>query len=171
MLDANASYWQIPVALEDLDKTTFTCHEGTYKYVRLPFGLTSAPATFQRAIDMILSGVQWKTCLVYLDDVIVFSRSHEEHLAHLEEVFELLSEAGVSLKATKCHLFQYEVEYLGHIVGKGQLRVNEKNLVGLRQAKAPRTKKDLRSFLGMCSVYCRFVRDNAKVARPLLALT
>lgn len=171
MLDANCGYWQIPVAPEDQDKTTFTCHEGTFRYIRLPFGLTNAPATFQRAIDMILSGVKWKTCLVYLDDIIVFSKDHKDHLAHLEEIFELLARAGVSLKATKCFLFQDEVEYLGHIVGKGQLRVNEKNLVGLREAKTPRTKKDLRSFLGMCNVYRRFVKDYAKVARPLLAMT
>ena len=120
---------------------------------------------------MILSGVKWKTCLVYLDDIIVFSKTPEEHLVHLEEIFQLLTKAGVSLKASKCFLFHDEVEYLGHIVGKGQLRVNEKNLVGLRQAKTRRTKKDLRSFLGMCNVYRRFVKDYAKVARPLLAMT
>lgn len=171
MLDANAGYWQIPVAPEDRDKTTFTCHEGTYRYIRLPFGLTNAPATFQRAIDMILSGVKWKTCLVYLDNIIVFSTSPEEHLAHLNEIFGLLARAGVSLKASTCFLFHEEVEYLGHIVSRGHLRVNEKNLVGLRKARTPRIKKDLRSFLGMCNVYRRFVKDYAKVARPLLALT
>eukprot|EP00170_Pyropia_yezoensis_P001953 contig_8359_g1957 len=83
---------------------------------------------------MILSGVKWKTCLVYLDDIIVFSETPEDHLVHLEEILQLLTKAGVSLKASKCFLFHDEVEYLGHIVGKGQLRVNEKNLVGLRQA-------------------------------------
>jgi len=171
MLDSNSGYWQIPVAEEDQDKTTFTCHEGTYKYIRLPFGMTNAPATFQRAIDMILSGVKWKTCLVYLDDVIVFSRTVEEHITHLDEVFGLLSRAGVSLKASKCFFFQEEVEYLGHIVGRGHIRVNEKNLVGLRRAEPPRTKKDLRSFLGMCNVYRRFVKDYAQVARHLTALT
>jgi len=171
LLDCNSGYWQIPVAVEDQDKTTFTCHDGTYKYIRLPFGLTNAPATFQRASDMILSGVKWKTCLVYLDDVIVFSRTVEEHITHLDEVFGLLSRAGVSLKASKCFLFHEEVEYLGHIVGRGHIRVNEKNLVGLRHAEPPRTKKDLRSFLGMCNVYRRFVKDYAQVARPLTALT
>lgn len=91
MLDCNMGYWQIPVAVEGQEKTTFTCHEGTYKYVRLPFGLTSAPATFQRAIDMLLAGLKWKTVLVYLDDVILFSRKAEEHLGHLEEVLSLLA--------------------------------------------------------------------------------
>ena len=171
MLDCNSGYWQIPVADEDQDKTIFTCHEGTYKSVRLLFGLTNAPATFQRAIDMILSGVKWKTFLVYLYDVIVFSRTFEEHITPMREVFVLLSRAGVSLKASKCFLFQEKVEYLGHIVGHGHMRVNEKSLMGLRRPELPRTKKDLRSFLGMCSVYGRFVKDYAHVARTLTALT
>ena len=171
MLDCNSDYWQIPMAVEEQDKTTFTCHEGTYKYIRLQFGLTNAPATFQRAIDMLLSGVKWKTCLVYSNDVIVFSRTVEEHITHLYEVFGLLSRAGASLRASKCFLFQEEVEYLGHIVGRGHIRVNEKNLVRLRHAEPPRTKKDLRSFLGMCNVYCRFVKDYAHVARHLTELT
>lgn len=170
-LDCNAGYWQIPVATEDQDKTTFTCHAGTYKYIRLPFGLTNAPATFQRAIYMLLAGVKWRTCLVYLDDVVVFSPSAEQHLRDLEEVFQLLDRGGVSLKAAKCFLFQDQVEYLGHVVGKGELRVNNKNLVGLQQAQTPRTKRHLRSFLGMCNVYRRFVQDYADIARPLLALT
>lgn len=84
---------------------------------------------------MILAGVKWKTCLVYLDDIIVFSRNPKEHLAHLDEIFGLLARAGVSLKATKCVLFHEEVEYLGHIVGRGHVRVNDKNLVGLREAR------------------------------------
>ena len=149
MLDCNSGYWQIPVAVEDQDKTIFTWHKGTYKYIRLPFGLTNAPATYKRAIDMILSGVRWNTCLVYSDDVIVFSRTVKEHVTHLDEAFGLLSRAGVSLKTSKCFLFQEEVEYLGPIVGRGHIRVNEKTLVGLRRAEPPRTKKDLRSFLGM----------------------
>jgi len=106
-----------------------------------------------------------------LDDVIVFSWTVEEHIPHLEEVFGLLSRAGVSLKASKCFLFQEEAEYLGHIVGRGHVRVKEKNLVGLGRAEPFRTKKDLRSFLGMCNMYRRFVNDYAQVARPLTALT
>lgn len=170
-LDANAGYRHIPVAVEDQDKTTFTCHEGTLRYIRLPFGLTNAPAIVHRAIGMILFGFKWKTCLAYLDNIILFFKNAEEHLKHLEEVFEILSKAGVSLKPSKCFLFHDEVQYLGLVVGKGQLRVDEKRLVGLRQAQTPKTKKDLRSILGMCNVFWRFFKDYAKVARPLLAMT
>jgi len=170
-LDSNSGYWQIPVADEDRHKTTFVCHEGAYRYIRLPFGLSNAPATFQRAIDMILGGLKWKSCLVYLDDIIVFSQSAGEHVEHLREVFAALRGAGVSLKAKKCHLFPEEVEYLGHIVGRGQLRVQGKNIRGLKEATPPRCKKDLRSFLGMCNVNRRLVKDYAQVARPLAAMT
>jgi len=106
-----------------------------------------------------------------LDDVIVFSRTVEEHITHLDKVSGRLSRAGVSLNASKCFLFQEEVEYWGHIVGRGHIRVNEKNLVGLRRAEPPRTKKNLRSVLGMCNVYRRFVKDYAHVARPRTSLT
>jgi len=124
-LDCNSGYWQIPVADEERDKTTFVCHEGAYRYIRLPFGLSNALATFQRAIDMILGGLKWRSCLVYLDDIIVFSQSAGEHVEHLREVFAALRGAGVSLKANKCHLFQEEVEYFGHIEGRGQLQVQD----------------------------------------------
>jgi len=170
-LDCNSGCWKIPVADEDRDKTTFVCHEGAYRYIRLPFGLSNAPATFQRAIDMILAGLKCKICFEYLDDIIVFSQSAGEHVDHLREVFTALRGAGVSLKAKKCHLFQEEVEYLGHIVGRGQLQVQDKNIRGLKEASPPRCKKELRSFLGMCNVYRRFVKDYAQVARPLAAMT
>jgi len=159
------------VADEDRDKTTFVCHEGAYHYIRLPFGLSKAPATFQRAIDMILGGLKWKRCLVYLDDIIVFSQSAGEHVEHPREVFAALRGAGVSLKAKKCHLFQEEVKYLGHIVGRGQLQVQDKNIRGLKEASPPRCKKDLRSFLGTCNIYRRFVKDYAQVAWSLAAMT
>lgn len=166
-LDCNAGYWQIPIRKEDRHLTTFTCHCGVYQCTRLPFGLCNAPATFQRAIDLILAGVKWQIALVYLDDIIVFSGTAEEHLSHLDRVFTLLGEAGVTLKPTKCHLFSNEVEYLGHIVRPGRILVNEKNLMAIRRAKFPQTQTQLRSFLGMCNVYRRFVANYAKVSAPL----
>jgi len=97
-LDCNAGYWQIPVAEEDKRLTAFTCHSGAWQCVRLPFGLCNAPATFRRAMDMILAGVKWQICLVYLDDVIIFSRSPEEHLQHLDEVLTRLGKGRGHLK-------------------------------------------------------------------------
>jgi len=100
-LDCKSGYWPIPMEDEDRDKTTFVCYEGAYLYIRLCFGLSNAPATFQRVVDMILAGLKWKSCLVYLDDLIVFSQSAGEHLEHVWEVFAALRGAGVSLTAKK----------------------------------------------------------------------
>lgn len=166
-LDCNAGYWQIPIREEDRCLTAFTCHCGTYQCTRLPFGLCNAPATFQRAIDMILTGVKWQYALVYLDDIIVFSKAADDHLRHLDQVFTLLGEAGVTLKASKCHLFSNEVEYLGHVVRPGRISVNEKNLKAIKKARFPETQTQLRSFLGMCNVYRRFTKNYAKISGPL----
>ena len=93
--DCNSGYWPIPVSQEDRDKTTFTSSLSTFRYLRMPFGLRNAPATFQRALDIPLSGVRWQICLVYLDDVILFSRTVEQHVKHLNTVLSLLRSAGI----------------------------------------------------------------------------
>ena len=149
----------------------FTSHTGLFRFLRLPFGLVNAPASFQRALDIILSGLPWQTCLVYLDDVIVFSWTVGDHIRHLREVLLLLEKAGVSLKPSKCHLFQQELECLGHVVRPGQLLVNRKNIKSLAQALPPRNRTELKSFLGMCKVYRRFIKDYARIAKPLTKLT
>jgi hypothetical protein len=104
-LGCNSGYWQIPVAPEDVENSTLTSREGTFQFTRMPFGLRNAPATFQRTVDIVFSGLRWKTCLVYLDDIIVFSNSSEEHASHLDEVLSLLYGARSSLKLAKCSFF------------------------------------------------------------------
>lgn len=161
-LECNAGYWQIPTREEDWHLTAFTRHCGVYQCTRLPFGLCNAPATFQRAIDLILAGGKWQFALVYLDDMIVFSGRAEDHLSHLDRVFILLSEAGVTLKPTKCHLFSNEVEYLGHIVRPGRVGVNANNIMAIRRAKLPLMQTQLRSFLGIVTCTDAFWRTVPK---------
>jgi len=96
-LDCNAGYWKIAIAPEDPEKTAFVCHEGAAQYKRMPFGLTNAPATFQRALNLILSGVKWKSCLIYPDDVIVYSKTEEEHICLVNHVLRLLRGEEVTL--------------------------------------------------------------------------
>jgi len=170
-VDCNAGYWKIPVAVEDRYKTKFTSHKGFFRFLRLPFGLANAPASFKRALDIILSVIRWQKCLVYLDDVIVFSGTVDEHLQHLREVPLLLTNAGVSLKPSKFHLFQQEVEYLGYVVRLSQLLLKKKNIKNLVQALPPQNQTELKSFLGMCNMYRLFIKDYAHIAKLLTKLT
>ena len=102
-LDLASGYWQVAMDPQDKEKTAFTTKYGLFEFNVMPFGLTNAPATFQRLMDLVLSGLTWSVCLVYLDDVIIFSTTFEDHLAHLQQVFERLGQAGLTLKASKCH--------------------------------------------------------------------
>jgi len=148
-LYCNAGYWQVAIAPEDREKTAFGCHEGAYQYKGMPFGLTNAPATFQRALDIILSGVKCQSCLIYLDDVIVHSKTEEEHVGHVDRVLRLLRDAGVTLRLPKCRLFRWTVEYLGHEIKPGRLGVMDAHTRVLRAAHFPTTRTHVRSFLGM----------------------
>jgi transposase InsO family protein len=166
-LDANSGYWQLNVAEADRDKTAFTSHRGTYRFKRMPFGLINAPATFQRAMDVLLSRVLWKTAIVYLDDVIVFSKTVEDHIREVDDVLTILESAGVSLNMKKCHLFRSRVDYLGHVVRPGKLAMSGKKVTAVVDWPLPRNKTEVRSFVAFCSVYRRFVPAFARIAGPL----
>ena len=167
----NSGYWHIPVAPEDRDKTKFTTHMGTFRHLRMPFGLKEALHTFQRALDIILFGVRWLICLLYLDDVFVFSRTHEEHAEHLDTVLGMLRTAGISLTPKKCSFFRPNVHYLGHVISPRKLSVADTAAEAFKTFTIPRTFTQVRSFLGACNVYRHFVKGFAKTARPLTNMT
>jgi len=170
-LDCNAGDWKIPVAEEDRHKTTFTSHTGLFRSLRLPSSLVNAPALFQLALDIIMSCLRWQTRLVFLVNVIIFSRTVGEHIRHFREVLLLLEKSCVSLYPSKYHLFQQGVEYLGHVDRPSQLMVNQNDIKSLAQALSPRSQRGLKSFLGMCNVYRRFIKDYAHIAKSLTKLT
>ena len=117
-LDLLRGYWQVEVAEGDRQKTAFTTHEGLFEFKVIPFGLCNAPATFQRLMDLILAGVQWSCCLVYLDDIIIVGRDFSKHLQNLGTVLQKLSGAGLHLKPSKCALCRESFSYLGHVVSR-----------------------------------------------------
>jgi Reverse transcriptase (RNA-dependent DNA polymerase)/RNase H-like domain found in reverse transcriptase len=152
---------------DDRNTTTFTCHVGTFRFKRMPFGLRNAPSTFQRAMDVILSAVRWQRCLCYLDDIIVFSSSMEIYVEDLDKVLSPLRDAGVSLRLDKFHFFRRCVNNLGHVIEPVKLSVQATEIDASLNTKLPCTKTKLRAFLVICNVYCRFVPNFATIAAPL----
>ena len=137
----------------------------------MPFGLCNAPSTFQRLMEFVLTGLQWSICLIYLDDVIIFSKNFDDHLRRMEEVFGRLREAGLKLKPQKCRFLQKEVTYLGHVVSENGVSTDPSKVSKILDWPIPRNVSELRSFLGLASNYRRFIKDFAKIAVPLHRLT
>ena len=166
-LNANSGYRQILIAPKDREKTTFTTHSGKYAFTRKPFGLKNAPATYQREIDMILTTVKWQFALVYLDDILVFSSSFEDHKTNLHTVLELLEAADVKLRLPKSKFFHTEVDYLRHEIKPGALEIAPDMIRSVQDATTPRLIRGIRSFLGLCNVFRRFVKGFSRIAAPL----
>ena len=169
-LDFASGYWQIKVKGDHVAKTAFICKSGLFEFVRMPFGLCNAPSTFQRAMDILLTGLNWKFALIYIDDILVFSRNFEEHLAHLELVLQRLSNAQFTVKLSKCFFGREEVSYLGHVVNSQGIKPDPAKLAAVGDFKVPINLTEVRSFLGLTTYYHRFVPAYATVAEPLYYL-
>ena len=170
-LDLASGYWQVELDPDDREKTAFVTHQGLYEFNVMPFGLCNAPSTFQRLMEFVLTGLQWSVCLIYLDDVIIFSKNFDDHLRRMEEVFGRLREAGLKLKPQKCRFLQKEVTYLGHVVSENGVSTDPSKVSKILDWPIPRNVSELRSFLGLASYYRRFIKDFAKIAVPLHRLT
>ena len=150
-LDLTAGFHQIEMDNSSSDMTTFISAMGKFKFLRMPFGLKNAPAIFQRTIEQVLRPVRDSTCN-YIDDVIIFSNSWEEHLVHLEGVLECIREAGLTIKRKKCEFGWKYMTYLRHLVGCGRLAVPESRVMAMRKYGKPRAKKAIESILRECGV-------------------
>ena len=169
--DVTSGYHQIPVKESDVPKTAFCTKYGLYEYTSMPMGLTNSPTTFQRLMELALRGLQWHTCLIYLDDIVVFGKTFDEHLQRVEEVLDRIKAAGLKLKPEKCQLFQREVDFLGHLVSADGIKPNPHNIAKIKQWPKPSNVTEVRRILGMGNYYRRFVKDYAKLVSPLTHLT
>lgn len=167
-IDLRSGYWQVEMDKNSKEKTAFVTHKGLFEFNVMPFGLTNAPATFQRLMDIVLAGLKWQCCLVYLDDVVIYSPTFEQHLIDLEKIFQTLKSANLTLKASKCQFCRREMKYLGHVITSNGIKPDPDLIKSVTNFPQPRKVKDVQSFLGLTGYYRRFIKDYAKIAEPLL---
>ena len=134
----------------------------------MPFDLMNAPATFQRLMDVVLADVKWQCCLVYLDDVVIFSPTFEQHLIDLRNVFQALRTANLTVKLSKCQFCRREMKYLGHVITSNGIKPEPELIKAVKGFPKPKKLKDVQSFLSLTGYYRRFMKDYAKIAEPLL---
>jgi len=169
--DLRSSYHQVPMDMKDADKITFIVRTGTYRFRRLPFGLCNEGSTFQRVMDLALNGLTFYMCLVYLDDIIVYFTTVEEHLIQLKKLFDRLRIAILKLKPSKCHLLRTKIKFSGHVVSAEEVFTDPSKIEAVRDWPVPEDVNEVRSFLWPTSYYRRFVPTFAEIAAPLHALT
>ena len=170
-LDFRSSYWQVEVDDESKLKTAFTTHNGLFEFRKMQFGLTNAPSTFQRLMHAVLRGLQYDICLVYLDDIIIFSRTFDDHLQHLNDFSAGLGMPISDLNLLSVHLHAPKRNNLGHVVFRDGIRPDPSKIKAVEEFPIPRCTKDVRSFLGLANHYRRFIKNFAAMAAPLNKLT
>lgn len=171
VLDLKSGYYQIEMNESDKFKTAFVTPLGFWEFNRMPQGVTNAPSTFQRLMERCMGDLHLKEVLVFLDDLIIFSNSLEEHERRLLRVLNRLKEYGLKLSSEKCKFFQTSVRYLGHIVSDKGVETDPEKIASIKSWPVPKNLKQLRSFLGFAGYYRRFIKDYAIIAKPLNDLT
>jgi hypothetical protein len=167
-LDLQAAYNQIAIHEDDIQKTAFTHTTGFYEFIRGPYGLKNLPATFQRLMQMVISGNP--NALAYLDDILIFSVNLEQHCQHLFEILGKISKHGLKVNLDKCELVRNKVKYLGHIVSKSSVMVDPTKVQGVRDMPVPTNVKEVQKYLGIVNYYRTFIKDFSKIAAPLYRL-
>lgn len=170
-IDLKAGYWQIEVAPEDRDKTTFTSPFGMFRFRRMPFGLKNSPSTFQRLIDRFRAGLKNITVVAYLDDILVISEDLESHVKDLQQVFERLRLFNLKANRSKCVFARDKVTYLGHVISARGIEPDPTKVEVVVNMKPPTNLKEMKTFLQTCSWFRKFIPQFSEVARPLTDLT
>ncbi|MCG7879415.1 MAG: RNase H-like domain-containing protein, partial [Candidatus Thiodiazotropha endolucinida] len=169
-LDLKSGYWQVAMDEKDKEKTAFACHKGLFEFNVMPFGLSNAPAVFQELMSVVLQGCN-DFATAYLDDILIFSSSLEEHLRHISLIFDRLRQHNLKLKLKKCGFLKLETNYLGFVISEQGIKPDEKKVDAIRSLPVPTCVKEVRSFIGMCSYYRRFIPNFSQIAEPIIALT
>ena len=171
-LDLASGFWQVELEESAKEKTACSTPGGHYEFINvMPFGLTNAPATFQRLMECVIAGLTPTQCLIYLDGIIVFGTTFEDHLSHLEHVLTKLGEAGLRLKPSKCHFALPQVQYLGYLISKDGVQPDPSKVKAVTSYPTSSNATEVREFLGIANYYQRFVEGFSATATPLYQLT
>ena len=168
-VDFKAAYWQLPMHEDDREKTAFVTQDGLYEWNVMPFGLKNASGVFSRFIAKIVGQLRFSCLLVYIDDIIIFSKSFDDHLRDVGATLDRLNEWGVVLKPSKCKFFVKELDFLGHVVGEDGVRPSREKTAAIDKMEAPTSAAALRAFLGMTGYYRSYIKGYAKTTAPLMA--
>jgi hypothetical protein len=166
-LDLAQGYWQVKMEEKDREKTAFVTQCGLYEFNVMPFGLSNAPGTFQRLMNHVLQEYLDEFLTVYIDDIVIYSETFEEHLIHLEKTFRKIKEANLTLGLEKCEFAKEKLKFLGHEISKEGIQSDPDKIVKIQEFKRPGTVKEVRQFLGLTSYYRRFINNFSKIARPI----
>ncbi|UYV64131.1 K02A2.6-like, partial [Cordylochernes scorpioides] len=170
-LDVAWGYWQIEMDPQSIQKTAFVTNDGHYEFLVMPFGLKNAASTFQRIIQHILGELLWKGTCSFQDDILVYTKTWQEHIELLSKVFDKLRQYNMKLKLSKCIFGRTEVKYLGHIISHNQLKPDPGKVKSIQDFPRPDTVKKVRQFMGLANYYRKFVKDFSKISFPLVRLT
>ncbi|KAI3772311.1 hypothetical protein L6452_03493 [Arctium lappa] len=170
-IDLRSGYHQLKVREEDVPKTAFCTRYGHYEFLVMPFGLTNAPAAFMDLMNRVCSPFLDKYVIVFIDDILIYSRSKEDHETHLRAILELLKREKLYAKFSKCEFWLKEVQFLGHVVSKDGIKVDPAKIEAIKGWEAPKSPSEVRSFLGLVGYYRKFIKDFSRIATPLTALT
>lgn len=167
-LDHASGFWQLPMDEETKQKSAFITP--VYQWMRIPFGLVNAPASFQALMKHVLQELDWKTCLVCVNDILIFSNSFNNHLRYLDDIFRRLQSAGLTLKPSKCYFSLPEVKYFWHVLTKDGVKADVSKTDAVQSFPTPKNQKELGSFLGLCNYNRRFVKGYSKITSPITIL-
>ncbi|KAI3732381.1 hypothetical protein L1987_63585 [Smallanthus sonchifolius] len=170
-IDLRSGYHQLRVREEDISKTAFRTRYGHYEFMVMPFGLTNAPAVFMDLMNRVCKPYLDQFVIVFIDDILIYSKNKEEREEHLRLILELLKREQLYAKFSKCEFWIREVQFLGHVVNEKGIHVDPSKIEAIKNWAAPTTPTEVRQFLGLAGYYRRFIEGFSKIAQPLTALT
>lgn len=169
-LDLKSGFHQIEMDPDDQKKTAFSTALGHFEFTRMPFGLKNAPATFQRAMNNVLSNYIGSICYVYLDDIIIIGKNLQDHLNNVSKILKRLSDFNLKIQLDKCEFLRRETEFLGHIIAPDGIKPDPEKIRKIQEWKLPSNQKEIKQFLGLVGYYRRFIKDYSKLTKPLTKL-